>query len=68
MPEYLQYHFAMHIGGKKPRYIVDLLFEEGTKIDNFEPDDWHDELKNKGISTRQLERLTAISRAIILKA
>jgi len=45
MPEYLQYHFAMHIGGKKPRYIVDLLFEEETTIDNFEPDDWHDELK-----------------------
>ncbi len=36
---------AMHIGGKKPRYIIDLLFNEPTKIDNFEPDEWHDELQ-----------------------
>lgn len=36
---------AMHIGGKKPRYIVDLLFREETGIGTFEPDAWHDELQ-----------------------
>lgn len=36
---------AMHIGGKKPRYIVDLLFNENTEIGTFEPDAWHDELQ-----------------------
>jgi len=36
---------AMHIGGKKPRYIVDLLFEEDTEIGTFEPDAWHSELQ-----------------------
>lgn len=36
---------AMHIGGKKPRYIVDLLFGEETSIDTFEPDVWHNELQ-----------------------
>lgn len=36
---------AMHIGGKKPRYIVDLLFGEGTQIGTFEPDAWHAELQ-----------------------
>jgi hypothetical protein len=36
---------AMHIGGKKPRYILDLLFEESTGFGTFEPDAWHDELQ-----------------------
>jgi Fe-S oxidoreductase len=36
---------SMHIGGKKPRYIVDLLFGEETTIGTFEPDDWHEELQ-----------------------
>lgn len=36
---------SMHIGGKKPRYIVDLLFKEDTGIGTYEPDAWHDELK-----------------------
>lgn len=36
---------AMHIGGKKPRYIVDLLFGEDTEIGIFEPEAWHNELK-----------------------
>ena len=36
---------AMHIGGKKPRYLVDLLFGEETTIGTFDPDAWHDELK-----------------------
>lgn len=35
---------AMHIGGKTPRYIIDLLFEEKTQIGTFEPDLWHNEL------------------------
>ncbi|SNT04113.1 hypothetical protein SAMN05446037_10356 [Anaerovirgula multivorans] len=36
---------AMHIGGKKPRYIVDLLLREETEIGTFEPDAWHNELQ-----------------------
>jgi len=36
---------SMHIGGKKPRYIIDLLFNEETRIDTFEPDEWHDQLQ-----------------------
>lgn len=36
---------AMHIGVKKPRYIVDLLFNEETTIGTFEPEDWHNELQ-----------------------
>lgn len=36
---------AMYIGGKKPRYIVDLLFGEETGIGTFEPDAWHDQLQ-----------------------
>jgi len=34
----------MYIGGKKPRYLVDLLFGEETVIGTFEPDEWHKEL------------------------
>jgi Fe-S oxidoreductase len=36
---------AMHIGGKRPRYIVDLLFGEETGIGTCEPDAWHTELQ-----------------------
>lgn len=36
---------AMHIGGKKPRYMIDLLFGEETEIGIFEPDEWHNELQ-----------------------
>lgn len=36
---------AMHIGGKKPRYVIDLLFGEATGIGTFEPDEWHYELQ-----------------------
>lgn len=32
---------AMHIGGKKPRYLVDLLFATDTLPGTFEPDEWH---------------------------
>jgi Fe-S oxidoreductase len=31
-------------GGKKPRYIIDLLFAEETEPGNIEPDQWHKEL------------------------
>jgi len=37
---------SMYIGGKKPRYLVDLLFGEDTSIGTFEPDDWHGQLNN----------------------
>lgn len=35
---------AMHIGGRQPRYLVDLLFAEKTTAGTFEPDQWHAEL------------------------
>ena len=37
---------SMYIGGKKPRYLVDLLFGEDTGQGTFEPDDWHKQLNN----------------------
>jgi len=36
---------AMYIGGKKPRYIVDLLFGEETLVGTYEPEQWHAELQ-----------------------
>lgn len=36
---------SMHIGGKKPRYIIDLLFGENTAIGIYESDAWHDQLQ-----------------------
>lgn len=35
---------SVHIGGKKPRYLVDLLFGEDTHPGTFEPAEWHKEL------------------------
>lgn len=35
---------SMFIGGKKPRYLVDLLFGEDTPPQTVEPDQWHQEL------------------------
>jgi len=35
---------SIHNGGKKPRYLVDLLFGEETDPQTHEPDDWHREL------------------------
>ncbi|GBF34353.1 hypothetical protein DCCM_3465 [Desulfocucumis palustris] len=32
--------FALHMGGKKPRYIVALLLGEDTGIGVFEPDEY----------------------------
>lgn len=35
---------AMFVGGKHPRYLIDLLFEEDTVTKTFQPDLWHKEL------------------------
>jgi Fe-S oxidoreductase len=32
---------AIHIGGRRPRYLVDLLFGEDTEPGTFEPSQWH---------------------------
>lgn len=32
---------SMHIGGRRPRHLVDLLFGEPTTPGTFEPDEWH---------------------------
>lgn len=36
---------SMHIGGKRPRYLLDLLFGEETQPKTFEPEAWHGELE-----------------------
>lgn len=36
---------AMHIGGKRPRYLVDLLFGEDTTEGVFEPGAWHAQIE-----------------------
>ena len=36
---------SMYIGGKKPRYLVDLLFGE-DKCRYFEPDEWHGQIND----------------------
>jgi len=35
---------AMFVGGKRPRYLVDLLFGEETISQTIQPDAWHKEL------------------------
>ncbi len=37
---------AMHIGGRTPRYLVDLLFGEDTPIGIHEPDAWHAQIQD----------------------
>jgi Fe-S oxidoreductase len=37
---------SLHIGAKKPRYLVDLLFQEDTLPMTYEPDEWHKELSD----------------------
>jgi hypothetical protein len=37
---------AMSLGGRKPRYLVDLLFGEDTVPGTLDPDTWHAELDN----------------------
>ena len=36
---------AMHIGGRRPRYLVDLLFGEPTEPQECDPAIWHDTLQ-----------------------
>ncbi len=36
---------SMRIGGKRPRHIVDLLFEEPTAFGEIEPPDWHKKVR-----------------------
>lgn len=36
---------AMHIGGKRPRHLVDLLFGEATPIGLCEPEAWHGQIQ-----------------------
>ncbi len=36
---------SVYIGGKKPQYLIDLLFGSETVPGTFEPDEWHSELK-----------------------
>jgi hypothetical protein len=35
---------AMFNGGKKPRYLIDLLFDEETTAETCDPVAWHKEL------------------------
>jgi hypothetical protein len=35
---------SMFVGGKRPRYLVDLLFTEDTVPKTYDPDQWHKEL------------------------
>lgn len=35
---------SVFIGGKKPRYLVDLLFNEDTLPQTLDPEVWHNEL------------------------
>lgn len=36
---------SMHIGGKKPQHLVDLLFNEKTDPQTYETTKWHEELQ-----------------------
>ena len=36
---------SLYIGGKQPRYLVDLLFGEETGIGTWEPEAWHNEVQ-----------------------
>jgi len=35
---------SMFVGGKRPRYLIDLLFAEETIPKTYDPDQWHKEL------------------------
>ena len=37
---------SVYIGGKKPKYLVDLLFADETLPKTYEPDEWHKEIDN----------------------
>lgn len=36
---------SVYIGGKKPRYLIDLLFAQETFPKTYEPEEWHKELE-----------------------
>lgn len=36
---------SMYIGGKNPRYILDLLFNETTEVQTYDTVQWHDQLQ-----------------------
>jgi Fe-S oxidoreductase len=35
---------SVYIGGKRPHYLIDLLFGEETVTGTYEPDEWHQQL------------------------
>jgi hypothetical protein len=35
---------SVYIGGKRPHYLIDLLFEDETVPKTYDPDKWHKEL------------------------
>lgn len=35
---------SVFIGGKRPHYLIDLLFEDETVPKTYKPDEWHKEL------------------------
>jgi len=37
---------SIYIGGKKPRHLIDLLFNEDTELQEYRTDKWHDELND----------------------
>jgi len=37
---------SVFIGGKRPRYLIDLLFDNETNPATYEPDEWHKELND----------------------
>lgn len=37
---------SVYVGGKKPHYLIDLLFADATVPKTFEPDEWHKELND----------------------
>ena len=37
---------SIYIGGKRPRYLLDILFGDATNPGVFEPDEWHEQLNN----------------------
>jgi len=48
---------AMHLGGKRPRYIIDLLLGEATEPGECDPDLWHELLKPYISGTVSLKQL-----------
>lgn len=50
---------SMHIGGKTPRYLLDLLLGEDTHVEPFDPEEWHrmlDEFIEKSYSKTCMDK------------